>query len=211
MRGRKKPWAGEFILQHQDYIYNPEKDFINQNKTYLEVGMGKGDFIIASCKYSPDINHIGVELNKSVFAIAMKKIVNENLNNIKLLNVAALNLLDYIKLHSINRIYLNFSDPWPKSGYQKRRLVHPIHLEIFEKLLETDGEILFKTDNLKLFEYGLEIFNQRNYEIVFLSYDYQLIEGDFLTEYEKHFRSLNQPIYRCVFKIRKENHHENVE
>ena len=77
MRGRKKPWADEFILQHQDYIYNPEKDFINQNKTYLEVGMGKGDFIIASCKYSPDINHIGVELNKSVFAIAMKKIVNE--------------------------------------------------------------------------------------------------------------------------------------
>lgn len=208
MRGRNKPWADEFIRQHQEYIFNKEIDFNNQKPLFLEIGMGKGDFIISSCKCYKNVNHLGVELNKSVFALALKKIVNEEISNLKILNVPAANLLNEIKEHSVDKIFLNFSDPWPKSGHKKRRLVHPVHLELFEKLLALDGEILFKTDNLKLFQYGLEEFVKRNYEFKFLSFDYQLIEGDFMSEYEKRFRSLNQPIYRCVLKIKKENKNE---
>ncbi len=201
MRGRNKPWADQFILDHADYLYHQETSFLNNQETYLEVGIGKGDFIIQSCQYYPHVNHIGVELNKSVFAIALKKIVNTNIENVKLLQVPAAQLVELIPHHSISKIFLNFSDPWPKSGYKKRRLVHPFHLQIFEQLLKKDGQIAFKTDNLMLFEFGLESFKERNYEIVELSYDYQTIPGDFISEYEARFRSLNQPIYRCVIKI----------
>ena len=85
MRGRNKPWADQFILDHADYLYHQETSFLNNQETYLEVGIGKGDFIIQSCQYYPHVNHIGVELNKSVFAIALKKIAL--LYNIKLIDL----------------------------------------------------------------------------------------------------------------------------
>ena len=201
MRGRNKPWADQFISDNQHYIYKKNEIVDKNREIYLEIGMGKGDFIIQSSKYFSDVLHFGVELNKSIFAIALKKIANEEIENLKILNVPAINLLDYFAEHSISKIFLNFSDPWPKARHEKRRLVHPKHLELFEKLLVSDGKIVFKTDNLKLFEYGLEMFKQRNYTIEFLEYDYNTIEGDFVSEYEARFRSLNQPIYRCVASI----------
>ena len=141
MRGRNKPWANDFILAHQELVFNKDEK-INMPKT-LEVGIGKGDFIIKNAIANKDYLHIGVELNTSIYAIAMKKIVNEGLSNVRLLNVKALDLLNYIEEQSIEKLYLNFSDPWPQNGYRKRRLVHPLHLEIFEKLL-----IEFKRSNI---------------------------------------------------------------
>ena len=201
MRGRNKPWADQFISDNQHYIYKKNEIVDKNREIYLEIGMGKGDFIIQSSKYFSDVLHFGVELNKSIFAIALKKIANLEIENLKILNVPAINLLDYFAEHSISKIFLNFSDPWPKARHEKRRLVHTKHLELFEKLLVSDGKIVFKTDNFKLFEYGLEMFKQRNYTIEFLEYDYNTIEGDFVSEYEARFRSLNQPIYRCVASI----------
>ncbi|MDY2887988.1 MAG: tRNA (guanosine(46)-N7)-methyltransferase TrmB [Candidatus Caccosoma sp.] len=201
MRGRNKPWANDFILAHQELIFNKDEK-INMPKT-LEVGIGKGDFIIKNAIANKEYLHIGVELNTSIYAIAMKKIVNEGLTNIRLLNVKALDLLNYIDEKSIDKLYLNFSDPWPQNGYRKRRLVHPLHLEIFEKLLIDGGTILFKTDNLPLFEMAVKNFNVRNYEILFVSYDYQTVSGDFVSEYEAKFRTNGDKIYRIVAKINK--------
>lgn len=203
MRGRNKKWAKDFILSHQELLYDASLD--NSNLKTLEVGIGKGDFIIANAKNNPDYLHIGVEINESIFAVAMKKIVNEQINNIRLLNIKALDLANFIKDNSISKLYLNFSDPWPQNGYRKRRLVHPIHLEIFEKLLVDGGFIYFKTDNLPLFEMGLRNFQIRNYQIIDVSYDYQLAKDDYLTEYENKFRLLNMPIYRVVVQIFKNN------
>ena len=170
----------------------------------LEVGIGKGDFIVANAKENTNLTHIGVELNTSIFAIAMKKVVNENIENVRLLNVKALDLINLIKENSISKIYLNFSDPWPQNGYRKRRLVHPIHLELFEKLLIDGGQIIFKTDNLPLFEMGVKNFTIRNYQIDFISYDYQTVKGDYVTEYESKFRALNMPIHRIVATVNKD-------
>lgn len=201
MRGRNKPWANDFILAHQELVFNKDEK-INMPKT-LEVGIGKGDFIIKNAIANKDYLHIGVELNTSIYAIAMKKIVNEGLSNVRLLNVKALDLLNYIEEQSIEKLYLNFSDPWPQNGYRKRRLVHPLHLEIFEKLLIDGGTILFKTDNLPLFEMAVKNFNVRNYDILFVSYDYQTVSDDFVSEYEAKFRANGDKIYRIVAKINK--------
>ena len=201
MRGRNKPWANDFILAHQELVFN-KAEKINMPKT-LEVGIGKGDFIIKNAIANKDYLHIGVELNTSIYAIAMKKIVNEGLSNVRLLNVKALDLLNFIEEQSIEKLYLNFSDPWPQNGYRKRRLVHPLHLEIFEKLLIDGGTILFKTDNLPLFEMAVKNFNVRNYDILFVSYDYQTVSDDFVSEYEAKFRANGDKIYRIVAKINK--------
>lgn len=201
MRGRNKPWANDFILAHQELVFNKDEK-INMPKT-LEVGIGKGDFIIKNATANKDYLHIGVELNTSIYAIAMKKIVNEGLSNVRLLNVKALDLLNFIEEQSIEKLYLNFSDPWPQNGYRKRRLVHPLHLEIFEKLLIDGGTILFKTDNLPLFEMAVKNFNVRNYDILFVSYDYQTVSDDFVSEYEAKFRTNGDKIYRIVAKINK--------
>lgn len=201
MRGRNKPWANDFILAHQELVFNKDEK-INMPKT-LEVGIGKGDFIIKNAIANKDYLHIGVELNTSIYAIAMKKIVNEGLSNVRLLNVKALDLLNFIEEQSIEKLYLNFSDPWPQNGYRKRRLVHPLHLEIFEKLLIDGGTILFKTDNLPLFEMAVKNFNVRNYDILFVSYDYQTVSDDFVSEYEAKFRANGDKIYRIVAKINK--------
>lgn len=201
MRGRNKPWAKDFILAHSDLIYDNDV-FINKPLT-LEIGIGKGDFIVQNALDNLDYLHIGVELNTSIFAIAMKKIVNENIENVRLLNVKAMDLINHINENSISKIYLNFSDPWPQNGYRKRRLVHPIHLEVFEKLVVDGGTILFKTDNLNLFEMAVNNFKVRNYEITFLTYDYQTVNGDYVSEYEAKFRSQGLPIYRIVAKINK--------
>ena len=201
MRGRNKPWADQFIKEHPQYIYQKDTKINQDSEIYLEIGMGKGDFIIQSCKYYPQILHLGIELNKSIFAIALKKIVQEEISNLYVMQLPAAMLLDYLKPHSISKIFLNFSDPWPKKRYYKRRLVHPNHLIIFEQLLKENGQIIVKTDNRSLFEYGLENFKERGYQLDQIDYQYQTIQGDFVSEYEARFRLLNQPIHRCVATV----------
>ena len=205
MRARKKKWALPFIEEHQELLYN--KDEKLDLPVTLEIGIGKGDFILQHAKDKQDQIHIGVEINTSIFAIAMKKIVNEGLTNIRLLNADAIKLNEYINNESVDELYLNFSDPWPQNGYRKRRLVHPVHLNVFESLLKNNGSIFFKTDNLQLFEMGVKNFKERNYQISFLSYDYNTVNGDYISEYEARFRSQGLPIYRIVGKVNKDNLH----
>ena len=204
MRGRNKPWAKDYINEHQDYLYKKN----NKQPLTLEVGIGKGDFIVANAKANLNYDHIGVEINTSIFAMALKKIVNEDLKNVYLLNIAANKLNEYIENESIEKLYLNFSDPWPQNGYRKRRLVHPLHLMVFESLLKDKGMIYFKTDNEGLFEYGVQVFKDRNYHFLACDYDYQLEDGDYMSEYEAKFRSLGNKIYRAVVCVDKNDLHK---
>lgn len=172
--------------------------FGNSNQVYLEIGMGKGDFLLELATKNPDINYIGLEKFPSVIVVAMDKIAKTNLKNIKLICMDASNLNDVFDKNEIDKIYLNFSDPWPKYRHTKRRLTFQLFLKIYENILKNDSTIEFKTDNRKLFEFSLISFNQNNWEFLNLSFD---LHNDFntneiaKTEYEKRFIELNQPIY----------------
>lgn len=194
------------IVSHPEVlIQNPaehkgkwNKLFENDNPIYLEIGMGKGDFIIELARRNPNINYIGLEKFPSVIVVAMDKVVLSKLTNIKLICFDATNLKEIFEDHEINQIYLNFSDPWPKSRHAKRRLTSKSFLDLYQDILIKNGTIEFKTDNRGLFEYSLVSFNQNNWEFLNLSLDLHTdynTEEIAKTEYEKRFIALGQPIY----------------
>lgn len=172
--------------------------FNNDNPIHIEIGMGKGRFIINMAKENPNINFIGLEKYSSVILQATKKLENEDLPNLKLINVDAENLLNLFDCKSIDLIYLNFSDPWPKKRQAKRRLTHENFLKIYDKLLKTNGEIYFKTDNRGLFEFSLESITNYGFKIKNVNLDLHNSILDFHnieTEFEEKYGA-NSPIYR---------------
>ena len=199
MRGRNKPWAKDFIAAHEELRFNKEEKL--EKPLTLEVGIGKGDFIVANAKDNTDYIHIGVELNESIYAIAMKKIVNEGIDNIKMLNCRALDLLELINEGSIEKVYLNFSDPWPKDRHAKRRLTSRQFLARYDQFLKKSGEIIFKTDNKGLFDFSLEEVKEAGWNLVNYTYDLhnsEYVEGNVMTEYEEKFVALGNKINRLV-------------
>ena len=169
--------------------------FDNNNPIYLEIGMGKGDFILQNALKYPNINFIGIEKFDSIIALAIKKIP-EGINNLKLIRVDALNIKD-IFYHEIDRIYLNFSDPWPKPRHEKRRLTSNNFLTLYDSIFKNKCEIMMKTDNRNLFEYSLKSFSNYGYFIKEISLD--LHNSDFKdnieTEYERKYSLNNNIIY----------------
>ncbi len=181
----RNPKDKDIILKNCDFYY--EGEFKNDFPIYLEIGMGKGDFIIGMAKAYPNINFIGVEKFSSVASIAIKKITNENLNNVKVL---IMDIKDSIPVltEKIDRIYLNFSDPWPKERHAKRRLTHTEQLRIYDLLFKGINEIIMKTDNDDLFEYSLTSFKDYGYKIKEIYYDLHSEDiFNVLTEYEDKF------------------------
>ena len=186
------------------YIINTDekidfkKLFNNSNKTHIEIGMGKGQFIIEMALNNPNLNFIGIEKYSSVILQATKKLEKLDIPNLRLINMDATNLLDKFNEKSIDLIYLNFSDPWPKKRQAKRRLTHENFLTIYDKLLKKDGEIHFKTDNRGLFEFSLESFNNYGFKLKRVNLDLHNSELDFInvkTEFEEKYGQ-NSPIYR---------------
>ena len=173
--------------------------FGNENPIHIEVGMGKGRFITTLAQMNPDINYIGIEKFDSVIVQAVEKIAPLNLINIKLINVDAEELLEIFNANEINKIFLNFSDPWPKNRHQKRRLTSEKFLALYEKVL--NGTIEMKTDNRGLFEYSLMSFNNNNWRFKELSLDLHAIAEDeepkeiITTEYEDRFVEKGNVIY----------------
>nr|MCR5308034.1 tRNA (guanosine(46)-N7)-methyltransferase TrmB [bacterium] len=164
----------------------------------IEIGMGKGRFIIEMALNNPNLNFIGIEKYSSVILQATKKLEILDIPNLRLLNMDASNLLDIFYEGSISLIYLNFSDPWPKKRQAKRRLTHENFLQIYDKLLTKDGEIHFKTDNRGLFEFSLESFNNYGFKLKRVNLDLHNSELDFVnveTEFEEKYGA-NSPIYR---------------
>jgi len=173
--------------------------FNNDNALHMEIGCGKGAFILETARRNPDINFIAVEKNLNVLVLAAEKIKNENLTNVRFVAGDVNMLRDFDTKTKCDVIYINFCDPWPKNGYRKRRLTHEYHLVIWEKLLKTNGEIHFKTDNKNLFEFSLNSFSDYDMKLKNITLDLHnsSFEGNVLTEYEQLFSQKGQPIYRC--------------
>lgn len=212
MRLRHIKGAEETIATNRFVVQNPEESkgkwralFPQNNPIYIEVGMGKGRFIMDMAEAHPDINYIGIEMYSSVLLRATQKMEERTLDNLKFILMDAVKIDECFAEGEVDRIYLNFSDPWPKDRHAKRRLPSRRFLEKFHKILVHDGEIEFKTDNRALFDFALEEVEAGGFSLVKHTFDLhndsELMEGNIMTEYEERFSSIGNPI--CKYIIRR--------
>ena len=170
-----------------------KEEFKNNNPIHLEIGMGKGQFLINMAINNPNINFIGIEKFDSVMVRTLEKMANYDLNNIKVIKIDASDILNVFD-NEISKIYLNFSDPWPKRRHAKKRLTSEVFLEKYQQIGNLDIEQ--KTDNRKLFEYSVQSFVNNGYKILDLSLDLHSDKENIITtEYEDKFTKRNQVIY----------------
>ena len=207
MRRRNVRNAHERILKYDNIILHPkelldvDKLFTKKQPIHLEIGMGKGKFIIEHAKQNPHINYIGFEKYESVILQALVKLEDIDLPNLVLVCADATNLNELFEPNSIDKIYLNFSDPWPKVRHAKRRLTYKTYLDMYRVI--SKGEIEFKTDNRELFEFSLVSLNENNWKFLDLTFDLHKKEEDIITtEYEDKFSAKGNPIYfvRTTYK-----------
>ncbi len=211
MRLRNIPGADEVVSNSPYCIANPTKLkgsykselFANNNPIHIEIGMGKGQFITTLAKQNPDINYIGIERYTSVLLRAIQKVEEEDIPNLRFICFDATDILDVFSCHEVDRIYLNFSDPWPKDRHSKRRLTSSTFLNRYNSILNKDGHIEFKTDNKDLFDFSVEeIENHPLWHIDAITYDLHndvtMNAGNVMTEYEEKFSSLGNPIYKLI-------------
>ncbi|WP_439740822.1 tRNA (guanosine(46)-N7)-methyltransferase TrmB [Bacillus pseudomycoides] len=214
MRLRHKPYAMDRINEYSQFVIgNPEERsgnwkevFGNNHPIHIEVGTGRGRFVYEMAKANPHINYIGIEKFTSVIVDALDRLIEEEVPNLKLINKDAEDLTVFFAEGEIDRVYLNFSDPWPKNRHEKRRLTYKTFLRNYEEVLVTGGEIHFKTDNQSLFEYSLMSMAEYGMLFTFLSLDLHNsdFEGNIMTEYEEKFSSKGHRIYRVEAKYRTE-------
>lgn len=192
--------AINLILNPKDYKGKWKEVFNNNNPIYIEIGMGKGDFIIEHAKRYPDINFIGIERFDSVIVRAIEK-VPEEIPNLRLVRMDAKDIEEVFD-KEISRIFLNFSDPWPKKRHHDRRLTSHIFLKKYDNLFVKDKEIVQKTDNRDLFEYSVISLSTYGYKIEDISLDLHNSEYEdiIMTEYEKKFVAKGNNIYYLVVK-----------
>lgn len=203
MRLRNIKGAKE-IVQNSKYIVNNYKEykgkwnkmFDNNNPIHLEIGMGKGKFILENALKNPNINYIGIEKYDSVLYKAIKKIDEVNINNLKIISCDALELMDIFN-SEIDCIYLNFSDPWHKDRHSKRRLTSEVYLNIYDSIFKNNNHIILKTDNRNLFEFSIETLSKDRYifKEVNLDLHNSNIRDIITTEYEDKFVSKGNIIY----------------
>lgn len=206
MRLRNIKGASGIILESTYLIKNPisykgnfSKLFNNDNPIEIEIGMGKGNFIIEKALKNPDINYIGIEKYASVLVYAVKKLENLNIPNLKIINIDASEINDLFD-KEINKIYLNFSDPWPKKKHAKRRLTSSIFLDKYKFIFKNDAIIEMKTDNENLFEYSLVSLSENGYILKFVTFDLYStdIKDNVKTEYEAKFVAKGMKIHKLV-------------
>lgn len=209
MRLRNIKGAEEFIANSIYVIQKPQEYrgkwntfFENENPLHIEIGMGKGKFIHTLAARNPHINYIGIEMYSSVLYRAIEKRQEADLPNLFFIRMDARNLGDVFDRSEIGRIYLNFSDPWPKERHAKRRLTSPLFLEIYDTVLDPNGTVCFKTDNRSLFDYSLETIEETSpWRVKDVTYDLHgssFAAENVMTEYEEKFSSKGMPIHRLV-------------
>lgn len=200
MRQRRKPWAIPYLENSEIVTIIDDKKDIEMlkkpKKFELEVGLGKGAFINSLASANPKKFYVGIEAQPSVLVTAVMKTEAAKLTNLSYLLANAFNIKKFLPQQSASIIYINFPDPWPKARHEKRRLLCKDMLDNFYEILNESGEIVLKTDNQGLYEYALVSFTKNRYIIISNSEDYQLVAGDYPTEYETKFRKLGNPIYR---------------
>ena len=207
MRRRKKKGADIRLLSFEEYFIKGEdinfkgkwnEKFENSNPIHVEFGTGRGQFITTLAKQNPEINYIAMEIKEEVLLKAVEKAVENNLTNIKFVWGDVNNILTYFEENELSRVYVNFCDPWPKKRWNKRRLTYRGFLENYKTILNSNGEIHFKTDNEKLFEFSLNEFSEADLKLKNITLDLanSEFEGNVTTEYEDKFMSYGMKIYR---------------
>ena len=216
MRLRNIPGADDVLNNSSYVIQTPEqhkgnfsKIFENENPIHIEIGMGKGRFITDMATLHPEINYIGIEMYSSVLLRAVQKMdrlaeEEKAPKNLRFLCVDARKLGEIFALDEIDKIYLNFSDPWPKDRHAKRRLPSKEFLSIYRTFLKKEGTLEFKTDNLDLFNFALSELPLANWELLASTFDLhndvKMREGNVMTEYEEKFSSKGNPICKYIIK-----------
>ncbi len=202
MRMRRKKNGAERLAACKELILpdgtvDPFAVFGNDRPVRLEIGCGKGDFICGTAKAEPDINFIAIERISDVLMLAAEKVKAQEISNVRLAVMNAANLEQRLTPGSISRIYLNFSDPWPKKGYAKRRLTYRAFLNIYRSVLTKDGSIFLKTDDVNLFDFSIEELKESGFEITVLTRDLHASEyadNNIMTEYERNFAAEGKKI-----------------
>lgn len=212
MRLRNIPRAEGKIQEHAAVIKRPETQkgcwrqvFGSPNPIHIEIGMGKGRFLLNMAAQNPFINYVGIERYSSVLLRALEKYDTEEfkeLKNIRFVCIDAHDITDVFAPGEVERIYLNFSDPWPKARHAKRRLTSKEFLERYEKVLVPGGQLEFKTDNTALFNFSLEQVREAGWTLGRYTYDLHhhevLNEGNVMTEYEEKFSAKGNPINKLI-------------
>ena len=208
MRLRHIKGAEEEIAESPYVVQEPKElkgkwheFFGNNNPIRIEVGMGKGKFIMELAEKNPDVNYVGIERYSSVLLRGLQKRAEMEINNIYFMRIDALELEEVFAEGEVDRIYLNFSDPWPKDRHAKRRLTSDRFLPIYDKILKKDGMIEFKTDNQGLFNYSMESIPEAGWTIEAATFDLHnswMNEGNVMTEYEIKFSSEGNPICKLI-------------
>ena len=195
-------------------IHEPEKlkgkwseEFGRKAPLAIEIGMGKGRFLMGMAEQNPDTDFIGIEKYSSVLLRAIQKLEAKPMENVRLVRMDAEYITDVFAPGEVDIIYLNFSDPWPKDRHAKRRLPSRQFLARYDSFLKPDGRIEFKTDNRELFDFAVEEVNESVFEIKAISYDLHadsvMSEGNIMTEYEEKFSGLGNPIYKYILERKK--------
>ena len=208
MRLRNVKGAKEAMIESEYTINNPEElkgrwkeHFGNNNPIHLEIGTGKGRFITTLAQNNPDINYVGIEKYSSVLIRALEKQAELQIPNLIFIRMDAENIIDIFDKEEVDRIYLNFSDPWPKDRHAKRRLTSRQFLGRYNEFLKKDGTVEFKTDNRALFDFSVEETKEAGWNIIDITYDLhnsELNEGNVMTEYEIRFSSEGVPINKMI-------------
>lgn len=208
MRLRHIPGAEEQIEKSPYVVGSPEEKkgrwsevFGNDNPIEIEVGMGKGRFIMELASRNPQINYIGIERYSTVLLKALQKREQMELPNICFMCVDARGLAEIFGEGEVHKIYLNFSDPWPKDRHAKRRLTSPEFMAVYDKILKQDGVVEFKTDNRGLFDYSLESIPAAGWRLNAHTFDLhhdEMAEGNVMTEYEAKFSAEGKPICKLI-------------
>ena len=183
--------------------FNFEEIFGNCNPVHLEIGCGKGKFVCETAKMNPEINFVACEKISNVIIDACERTIAEDIKNIHFLNCAAEVLTKYFKPETVEKIYLNFSNPLPKEGYKKQRLTHPRFLKIYREILKDGGVIVQKTDDRDFYLFSLESYAQSGFKVKETCEDLKNnpVEGDVETEHEKLFKEQGKPIFRIVAEV----------
>jgi tRNA (guanine-N7-)-methyltransferase len=208
MRLRNVRGSKEAIAVNEHVVHEPEQHkgkwnllFGNSNPIHIEIGMGKGKFICQLAQENPNINYIGIEKYSSVLIRAIEKRKELEIENLCFIRFDAEYINDIFAEEEVARIYLNFSDPWPKDRHAKRRLTSKEFFERYNSMLRKDGEVIFKTDNRLLFDFSLEEVGIAGWKLKNHTYDLhhsEYVDGNVMTEYEEKFSSMGNPIHRLV-------------
>jgi len=202
--GSREVIAGSRFVVHEPAAYKGKwhEEFGNDHPIHIEIGMGKGRFMMALAAANPDINYIGIEKYSTVLLRAVQKLEAQELSNLRLIRMEGEEICEVFDRGEAARIYLNFSDPWPKDRHAKRRLPSRQFLARYHEILAPDGRVEFKTDNAALFDFALEEVEPAGWKIEAatrdLHHDEKMLEGNIMTEYEERFSSMGNPIYKYV-------------